>query len=326
MNTQRSPILRAAVSSAAEDQARLQSVAGRHVHVVYFDTVLAAADVLDDRAWDDLTARVGAARAPSRRARRAAPRARLPQLARSAPRTVRVGGLAPRGDRRCRDAHRFARAARLTGSRAGAARRVAGQRGGDADRCSAHDAGRPRARTRASASTTPTRRSPFSSSAPVATTPPCAPRDTCFDHDSVGLGTLALADLVESAARCGEIGCRRTAHWSVCRNEPPRRRHRGRRGLLARARALVANGDEADDLLPVGARRAVALHDRDRDGTNAAAVRRVVATGAASQGSARAAARGARVLRDHRRVRVRLACPRASSPRRASTCGAGRRL
>jgi hypothetical protein len=49
------PILHEAVTSAAEDQTRLQTVAGRHVHVVYFDTVLAAADVFDDRAWDDLT-------------------------------------------------------------------------------------------------------------------------------------------------------------------------------------------------------------------------------------------------------------------------------
>jgi hypothetical protein len=42
------------VASAAADPDRLQSVAGRHVHVVYFDSVLAAADLLDDRAWDDL--------------------------------------------------------------------------------------------------------------------------------------------------------------------------------------------------------------------------------------------------------------------------------
>ena len=49
------PILHEAVTSVAEDQARLQTVAGRHVHVAYFDTVLAAADVFDDRAWADLT-------------------------------------------------------------------------------------------------------------------------------------------------------------------------------------------------------------------------------------------------------------------------------
>ena len=130
-----------------------------------------------------------------------------------------------------------------------------------------------------------------------------------LDHDSVGVATLALADVVESAARCGEMGiAEQAAGTSVgtsrrvgdtvgvrdARSRPSARcqRRRGRR------------------LLPVGARRAVALHDRDRDGTDAAAVRRVVAAGPASQGSARAAARGARLLRDRRRVRVRLACPR----------------
>ena len=30
-------------------------VAGRHVHVVYFDAVLTACDLLDDHAWDELT-------------------------------------------------------------------------------------------------------------------------------------------------------------------------------------------------------------------------------------------------------------------------------
>ena len=46
--------LHRAVASAAADPRSLHSIAGRHVHVVYFDTVLAAADLLDDRAWDDL--------------------------------------------------------------------------------------------------------------------------------------------------------------------------------------------------------------------------------------------------------------------------------
>ena len=38
---------------ATRDQTHLQAVAGRRVHVVYFDTIMAAADVLDDRAWGD---------------------------------------------------------------------------------------------------------------------------------------------------------------------------------------------------------------------------------------------------------------------------------
>ena len=46
--------LRPAVAAAVGDQAHLQAVAGRRVHVVYCDTTLAAAEVLDDRAWADL--------------------------------------------------------------------------------------------------------------------------------------------------------------------------------------------------------------------------------------------------------------------------------
>jgi DNA-binding CsgD family transcriptional regulator len=47
--------LRTAVMAAATNPTRLQDSAGRHVHVVYFDAVAAACEVLDDGAWDDLT-------------------------------------------------------------------------------------------------------------------------------------------------------------------------------------------------------------------------------------------------------------------------------
>jgi DNA-binding CsgD family transcriptional regulator len=43
-----------AVLDAARDQPRLQAAAGRSVHVVYFSGVLAAAEILDDRAWAEL--------------------------------------------------------------------------------------------------------------------------------------------------------------------------------------------------------------------------------------------------------------------------------
>ena len=49
------PLLRAAVTAATRDRARFEQAAGHHVHVVYFDTVLAAVAILDDRSWDDLT-------------------------------------------------------------------------------------------------------------------------------------------------------------------------------------------------------------------------------------------------------------------------------
>jgi DNA-binding CsgD family transcriptional regulator len=47
-------MLRSAVATAVADHTHLQAVAGRRVHVVYYDTTIAAADVLDDRAWADL--------------------------------------------------------------------------------------------------------------------------------------------------------------------------------------------------------------------------------------------------------------------------------
>ena len=139
--------LRAAVSRAAEDTARLQTVAGPHLHVVYFDTVLAAADVLDDRAWDDLT------HAWVQLARRAGALAALP-LALGLRSWLEV--VQGRFGLAASHLAEIEGVLALTGSRgllgspapaAGAAGRVAGKRGGDAERGSAHDAGRPRART-----------------------------------------------------------------------------------------------------------------------------------------------------------------------------------
>ena len=47
-------MLRSAVAAGVADHTHLQTVAGRRVHVVYYDTTFAAAEVLDDRAWGDL--------------------------------------------------------------------------------------------------------------------------------------------------------------------------------------------------------------------------------------------------------------------------------
>ena len=67
-----------------------------------------------------------------------------------------------------------------------------------------------------------------------------------FDHDSIVLGTLALPDLVEAAARCSDMdiaeqALARLSERATASGTP------WARGLLARARALVANGDEADE-------------------------------------------------------------------------------
>ena len=67
-----------------------------------------------------------------------------------------------------------------------------------------------------------------------------------FDHDSIVLGTLALPDVVEAAARCGDVGPRRTGTGAAV-GTSRRVGDTVGAGLLARARALVANGDEADE-------------------------------------------------------------------------------
>ena len=68
-----------------------------------------------------------------------------------------------------------------------------------------------------------------------------------LDHDSVVLGTLALPDVVEAAARCGESvvaeqALDRLAERATASATP------WAGGMLARARALVATGEEADTL------------------------------------------------------------------------------
>ena len=83
-------------------------VAGRHVHVVYFDAVLAACDLLDDQAWDELT-QAWAQLSRATGACRAAARAQPPQLAGGSPGTPRFGDLPSWRDRGHRVAHRLAR-------------------------------------------------------------------------------------------------------------------------------------------------------------------------------------------------------------------------
>ena len=92
----------------------------------------------------------------------------------------------------------------------------------------------------------PTPRSAFSSSAPVGTTPRCEPARHIFDHDSIVLGTLALPDLVEAAARCSDMDIAEQALARLSERATASGTAWAR-GLLARARALVANGDEADE-------------------------------------------------------------------------------
>jgi DNA-binding CsgD family transcriptional regulator len=238
-------ILHTAVTGAARDQPLLQSVAGRHVHVVYFDTVLAAVDTLDDQAWDDLT------RAWVQFSRATGALAALP-LALSFRSWLEVlqGRLGSAASHlaEIEDVVSLTRSRGLLGApapaqvlrhawledeeatRTGARRMMqdAHERGAGIGIDHAHaalavldlGAGRYDAALRAARH--------------------------IFDHDSIVLGTLALPDLVEAAARCGDTD---VAEQALARltERATASGTAWARGLLARGRALVANSGEADE-------------------------------------------------------------------------------
>ena len=142
------PLLREAVTAAAQGRTPFEQCAGHHVHVVYFGMVLAAVRVLDDRSWNELThgwvelgRRTGALASLSLAL---GFRSWLEVLQGRA----RVGGVAPRGGRGPRRAHGRPWAAGDAGGGPGDGRRVAGKRGRDPDRRTPHDAGWARARPR----------------------------------------------------------------------------------------------------------------------------------------------------------------------------------
>ena len=238
-------ILHTAVTSAARDQARLQSVAGRHVHVVYFDTVLAAVDTLDDRAWDDLThAWVQLSRATGALAalplalsfrswlevlqgRLGSAASHLAEIEDVVSLTRSRGLLgAPAPALVLRDAWVEDEEATRTGARRmmqDAHERGAGigiDHGYAALSVLELGAGRYDAALRAGRH--------------------------IFDHDSIVVGTLGLPDLVEAAARCGDMDIAEQALTRLSERASASGTAWAR-GLLARARALVANGDEADE-------------------------------------------------------------------------------
>ena len=238
------PILHEAVTSAAEDQARLKTVAGRHVHVVYFDTVLAAADVLDDRAWDDLT------HAWVQLARRTGALAALPlALAFRSWLEVLQGrfGSAASHLAEIEDVLTLTGSPGLLGSPTPAqVLRDAWQGNEDATRTGArrmmqdaHERGQGIGVDHAYAALTILEIGAGRYDAALR-----AARRV-LDHDSVGVAALALADVVESAARGDEMGVAERALERLSErataSETP-----WASGMLARARALLASGDEAD--------------------------------------------------------------------------------
>jgi DNA-binding NarL/FixJ family response regulator len=238
-------ILHMAVTSAARDQARLQSVAGRHVHVVYFDTVLAAVDTLDDRAWDDLThAWVQLSRAtgalaalplalsfrgwlevlPGRLGSAASHLAEIEDVVS----LTRSRGLlgAPAPAHVLRNAWLDDEEATRTGARR--MMQDAHERGAGIGIDHAY----------AALSVLELGAGRYDAALRVAR--------HIFDHDSIVLATLALPDLVEAAARCSDMDLAEQALARLSERATASGTAWAR-GLLARARALVANGDEADE-------------------------------------------------------------------------------
>ena len=251
-------MLRSAVAAAVEDHTHLQAVAGPHVHVVYYDTTIAAAEVLDDRAWGDLADQWALL------ARRIGALSSLPlALSLRSWLDVLQGRLGSAASHlaEIEDVVTLTGSRGLLGSPAPAQvllRRVAGQRRGGPNRSAAHDAGRARARpghrhrpcVRRAARSRARRRSVRRRSA--------SRHDTSSTTTAVVLGTIALPDIIEAATRCDDT---ELAHRALDRlsERASAADTPWARGLLARGRALVATGDDADEQFRVARRRAVTV-------------------------------------------------------------------
>ncbi len=237
-------MLRAATTAAVRDQARLQELAGRSVHVVYFDTVLAAAEVLDERAWEELS------RAWVQLARRIGALAALPHgLSFGSWLEVLQGRLGSAASHvaEIEDIVSVTGSRGLLGSPAPAELlRAAWQGNEDATRAGArrmmrdaHERGQGMGVDHAYAALAVLELGAGQYDAALR-----AARHV-YDHDSLVLGTLALPDLVEAAARCGETDTAERALERLSERASASRTPWAK-GLLARAKALVATGDEAD--------------------------------------------------------------------------------
>jgi DNA-binding CsgD family transcriptional regulator len=237
--------LHAAAAAAARDLEQLHAVAGRHVHVVYFDAVLAAAHALDDRAWNDLT------EAWVRLARATGALAALPvALSLRSWLEVLQGGLGSAASHLAE----IEDVVPLTGWRGLLGSPPPAQVLGDAWRGNedatragarrmmqdAHERGQGIGIDQAYAALTVLELGAGRYDDALRAV------RRIFEPDGIGVATLVLGDVVESAVRCGESGV--AEHALVRLSE--RAAASGTPlavGMLARARALVAHGDDADD-------------------------------------------------------------------------------
>jgi len=238
--------LRPAVTNATRNQPHLQAVAGRRVHVVYFDTILAAADVLDDRAWGDLADEWMLV------ARRIGALSSLP-LALSLRSWLEV--LQGRLGSATSHLAEIEDVVSLTGTRgmlgspppalvlrdAWHGDEEATRKGARRMMQDAHERGQGIGIDHAYAALIVLELGAGRYDAALR-----AGRHV-LNHDSVVLGTLALADVVEAAARCGEsVVAAQALDRLFERAAASATPWAG--GLLARAQALVATGEEADTL------------------------------------------------------------------------------
>ena len=237
--------LRSAVAAATADQTHLQAVAGRRVHVVYYDTTLAAADVLDDRAWADLAdewtelaRRIGAFSAlplalgmrswlDVLQGRLGSAASHLAEIEDIVALTGSRGFLgSPAPAQVLRDAWQ----ANDEAARAGARRMMQ----------DAHERGQGLSIDHAYAALLVLELGAAQYDAALRAARHLA------DHDTVVLGTIALPDVIEAAIRSNDVELahraldRMTQRASVADTS-------WARGLLARGRALLADGDDADE-------------------------------------------------------------------------------
>lgn len=237
--------VRDAVAGAAADPGRFQAAAGRHVHVAYFDTIMVAIDLLDDTAFDALT------QAWSQLARRTGALAPLP-LALSFRSWLDVlqgrPGTAASHLAEIDELVSLTRSRGLLGTPAPARVLLDAWQGNDeATRAGArrmmqdgHERGQGTAIDRAYAALVVLEIGNGRYAAALRAA------GRVHDHDDVAVGALALTDLVEAAARCGEPtlaaeGLERLSSRASASGSP------WARGLLARARALTAGDEVADD-------------------------------------------------------------------------------
>ncbi len=238
--------LRDLVHAATHDPAMVPRMSGHHVHVVYFHVALAAVDTLDDRAWQELT------EAWVQFARSSGALAALP-LALSLRSWIAVLqgrlGAAASDLAGIDDVVSLTESRGLLGSPAPAAvlrdawlgNREATRSGARRMMQDAHERGDGMGIDNAYAALSVLELGAGRYDDALRVARPVV------EHDAVGVSAVVLADVVEAAARCGEV--------TVAEEALERLEQRATvsctpwaSGLFARARALLADGDNADDL------------------------------------------------------------------------------